>query len=99
MAQVTISGHSDDIIQIEGDIVDEFYPGRDREEPYHLAFSDGTVLTVFYDNDGVWRLFQKKRGRTEFAKTEGDEDSGTDTVTLTGDVDWVLGGQAFARAK
>ncbi len=52
-----VSGASDDLIQIKGDITEEFnhYAG-DNDEGVYLAFSDGTVLKAFRDSDGLWRL-------------------------------------------
>ncbi len=41
-----VFGHSDDLIELEGDLSEEFIGG---EKPCLLIFSDGTVLTIKYD--------------------------------------------------
>ncbi len=46
MKTVTVYGASDDLVEIEGDIRDELYASDNN--PAHLAFSDGTVLSVEY---------------------------------------------------
>lgn len=79
---------------------DEFYPDTDDDNAYHLAFSDGTLLTVLYDGDGFWRITPMVHGTAEYTKheaTDADEDY-TDVVTLTGDICWVVGGTDLAKA-
>jgi hypothetical protein len=49
---ITVYGSSDDLIEIEGAIEEEFSPGDDAI----LAFSNGVLLRINYDNDGVWRI-------------------------------------------
>jgi hypothetical protein len=105
MATVTIYGASDDLIEIDGDIREEFshYPHNDGERCF-LFFSDGTVLSVQYDQDGVWRFATIKTGSAEMTKTDGVPDDGeepdgsepTDRVTLVGDIVWVGIGSAIA---
>jgi hypothetical protein len=51
---VTIYGASDDLIEVEGSIEEEFNVDSDR--PHHLAFPEGSVLKVVYDEDGIWRI-------------------------------------------
>lgn len=102
---VTITGHSDDLIEIEGDIVEEFshMPDSDNEETY-LAFSDGTVLSVAYTNSGLWRINRVKTGQASYEKEEatGPDATYTDKVTLGGpsaqNIYWVVQGK-FAEAS
>lgn len=97
---VTIRGSSDDLIEIEGDIVEEFnhYFRDGEEDTLYLAFSDGTALSVRYDKDGVWRFAGVAHGSSAMEKKEGTEDSGSDHVTLVGDtIRWVLLGEQFAK--
>jgi len=99
--QVTIYGASDDLIEIEGDVNEEFnWPFRDDEDGL-LAFSDGTLLRIKYDKDGIWRLNRVKSGLTYFSKEEGDIEKDTpDKVTLSGyDIKWVVLGKQSAIAK
>lgn len=80
-----IYGSSDDCIEIEGDINDEFYAVND--EPTLLGFSDGTVLEIEYNSDGIWRIAPVYKGSAtynkEFEATNSDSDDYSDVVTLT----------------
>lgn len=97
MAKVTICGASDDLIEIDGDLTDEFNPSND--DPSYLAFSDGTVLRVQYD--GFWRVVRLRTGTAGFEKHEGtDMDTDyTDKVTLTGDLLWVVFGNRLEKIE
>jgi hypothetical protein len=57
-----IYGGSDDLIEICGDIRKEF--NVDSNEPNYLAFSDGTLLKVIYDEEGVWRISKLYEGKS-----------------------------------
>lgn len=82
---ITIYGASDDLIEIEGDIEEEFNWIADDGESRLLAFSDGTLLRVLYDRDGIWRLNKVASGTAQFEKVEGDVEKDTpDKVTLSG---------------
>lgn len=96
---ITIYGASDDLIEIEGVIREEF--NAYDEEENKLAFGDGTVLSVKYDDDGCWRINRVVEGTATYEKKEATDPDGdyTDRVTLTGDVKWVLYGKELARAK
>lgn len=94
---ITIYGASDDLIEIEGDIQEELIFFPDGDESRLLAFSDGTLLRVMYDKDGIWRLTRFAKGLAEFSKVEGDAEADTpDTVTLSGVMIWwvVMGDQS-----
>lgn len=97
---ITIYGASDDLLEVEGAISEEFgvYGEAKDDEPFYVAVSDGTLLEVRYD--GCWRLAQAKAGSCAFSKTEGDPDGDyTDRITLTGDaLSWVVVGTKLARA-
>lgn len=92
---VTVRGASDDLIEIEGDLNEEFSGG---DEPRFLAFSDGTVLTVTYGGEGFWRINQRRKGTAKYDKKEATDivDDYSDTVTLTG-VSWVVCGDRFEK--
>lgn len=49
-----VTGESDDLIEIRGELTEEFnsYDCSDGT----MAFSDGTLLRVDYDQDGIWRF-------------------------------------------
>lgn len=92
MSKVTIYGASDDLIEVEGDLIEEFNPAYDSEGTL-LAFGDGTLLDVRYAHNGVWRITQRAAGSATFEKVEApvdEEDNYSDRVTLTGDLRWVL---------
>ena len=84
MGVVTVYGHSDDLVEIAGDISDEVaYDGGN--EPMLLTFPGGTILSIRYSVSGVWRITPVHAG--EFAckislAVEDDEDNYTDRVTL-----------------
>ncbi len=93
--EVVIRGHSDDIIIVEGaGISEEFYPGAaTAENPTLLVFSEGTIVAVWYDHDGEWRVLPKVQGLSEATRAPPDPEergSYTDTVTLRGEIDWVV---------
>lgn len=99
---VHIYGASDDLVEIDGDIVEEFawYPD-DSDEKRLLAFSDGTVLRIWYDDEGMWRIQQIAKGTAKYehkAATDPDDDY-SDHVNLTGKIDWVVFGEEWARKR
>jgi hypothetical protein len=104
MSKVTIRGHSDDIIYIEGDFREELYykePKTDAKVSRNfLAFGDGTLLSIFYD--GEWRINRKKAGSAIYTKVEANEAGGgsySDIVTLEGDLHWVLFGHEHGMIR
>lgn len=99
MAEIIITGASDDLIEIDGDISEEFnwYP-KNSEDRRFIGISDGTVLSVWYDQDGLWRFQRSSVGRATFTKIEGSvHDDTNDTVSLTTDDNsllmWVVFGE------
>ena len=92
---VTVCGASDDVIEVDGDIYEEFL--HQGEGPALLAFSDGTVLRVVYGQEGVWRITPVAMGTAELAHVFGQQDrEHTDKATLDGDIRWVVYGSAMA---
>ena len=88
MSEVRISGASDDLIEIGGDIIEEFSPA-DTDE-FFIVASDGTALSGVYD--GTWRFTLHTRGSAEMEKREApadDDDDYSDVITLRGDIAWV----------
>ena len=100
--EVMIYGSSGDLIEIDGNIREEFNC-YDEEEPQFLAFSDGSVLSILYDNDGIWKIRQVAVGKAEYSKKEAvnpDSDDYSDRATLKGgNIQWVVYGSAFAYKK
>jgi hypothetical protein len=97
---ITIRGHSDDIVYVEGDITEEFYPRMRDDKPAYLACSDGTLLRITYgaDGSGCWRIVPVRYGTSYYAKREAtDEDEDySDVVTLMGSIAWVAMADQYA---
>ena len=99
MQTITIRGHSDDIVSISGDIREEFNPPYNSDDQSILTFSDGTLLGVKYDDEGIWRIKKIHSGSAQFSKTEGDDPDGnySDKVTLVGEISWVAFGTEYKK--
>lgn len=95
---ITITGASDDLIEIGGAIYEEF-GYHDEDAGDLLGFSDGTLLRIKFDEEGIWRITRLSTGTAAFTLEQQTGEDGTDTATLTGDVAWVLHGSSFARTK
>lgn len=87
--KTTITGASDDLIEVDGAITSEFYATAPDGKDNVLCFSDGTTLAVRYDEDGIWRVELLVKGACEFSIVKGDVDADTfDVATLTGVLQW-----------
>lgn len=99
---ITVYGASDDLIEVEGDIREEFPYHCDDADGDVLAFSDGTVLRIAFTASGVWRITPVVRGSAhlhlEHAE-EDDVDNYSDRATLREGITWVVHGIAHAKAK
>src|SRR6185503_5646294 len=88
-------GASDDLIEIDGDLNEEFSYG-DRPGPGDvLAFSDGTLLGIEYTSHGIWRISPLKQGACELSVIQAvgaDDDRYSDRAILKGDIKWVVHG-------
>lgn len=99
MNKIKVYGSSDDLIEIEGDISEEFNFSPDKSsESRVLAFSDGTLLRIHYDDDAIWRITRMVAGAAKFEKIEGNVQEDTpDIVTLSGaPITWVVLGEQHA---
>jgi hypothetical protein len=86
---IIITGASDDLIEIDGDINEEF-SSYDCENGL-LCVSDGTLISVKYDEDGIWRLTPKYRGSAYKGHELGDVEADTnDKVFLEGTITWIV---------
>lgn len=103
MEELIIYGASDDLIEIESTSfrAEEFNVYPNEDERLILAVSDGTVLRVRYDEDGIWRFTPLVVGSANVdikVCPVDSEDSYTDRVTLTGeDLSWVVLGSEIAK--
>jgi len=95
--RVTVTCASDDLIEIDGDIVDEYAADTRDEAAGHVALSDGTVLRVTYDADGIWRVSRVVAGSADYQHEPGDIEADTfDVATLTGCIRWVMHGDMLS---
>lgn len=81
--KVTIYGCSDDLVEVEGDLAEEF-----NGDDVTLVFGDGTHIHAQYQRDGCWRIDRIKEGTARYAKTfvavDSDSDDYSDRVELEG---------------
>ena len=97
MKTVTIYGSSDDLVEVEGDV-----PGCDEYgtigDPLFVELSNGAAFRVEYTDRGVWTVGQVAVGGSAADGTratkepygEGDDpEPYTETVRVTGPVEWV----------
>ncbi|MCE5221297.1 MAG: hypothetical protein LLF98_08540 [Clostridium sp.] len=54
LSGTVVTGASDDLIEISGELEKEFNAYDCSDET--IAFSDGTLLRVDYDKNGIWRF-------------------------------------------
>jgi len=95
-----VTGASDDLIEIEGDIREEFnhYGADEDDKGVYLGFSDGTVLKAVYDSDGIWRFNLACKGSLYQGKEDGCVvDDTNDVITFVDGIRWVVCGPNFAR--
>lgn len=90
MGKVVIYGASDDCIEVEGDIREEWYSYGVEATAWvdALVFSDGSVVQVEYDRHGVWRAGLRRMGSalaTRDIAPNDDEDNYSDRLTLSQD--------------
>lgn len=92
MNTIKIYGASDDLIEVEGDV-----PGCDEygSEAGVVELSTGDAFRIRYTDDGVWTV-DLIHGDCRSIRIEkvphGDGDDPepyTDTVTITGEIEWV----------
>jgi hypothetical protein len=96
---ITVHGASDDLIEIDGDIVEEF--GAYNPPDSLIAFSDGTVLRVVYSAAGIWRITPVATGSAKLTidQVSEAEPGDSDLATLAGDVSWVVRGSEIAHRE
>lgn len=72
VAELSVFGVSDDCIEIEGAIREEFYV-HDDELGSYVCFSEGTVLKIIYDEKGLWKITRIRKGLAEMWIDEADD--------------------------
>lgn len=90
MSTVKVYGASDDLIEVDGDIREEFSPNIDN--PYHLLFSNGTQVKVEWcpdpsDTPASWAVTIVDVGLNKVRRLKGIDDSGSDADESKGHQD------------
>lgn len=87
---VEIYGHSDDCLEVAGDINEE-YNCFDEEKMY-LGFSNGVVLSVNYNDDGQWvfSVVKNPHNIEVEIKPECDKNDYTQLVIMKDVIFWCL---------
>lgn len=84
-----ITGASDDLIEISGELYEEF--NSYNCDDGRMAFSDGTLLKVEYDQDGIWRFKPIFKGSLYEKKIEGSVgDDTNDEVHFKQGLKWCV---------
>jgi len=110
---VLIYGASDDLIELDGAVCEEFpYEGNRHDHDTTIgdliAFSDGTVIRIAFDGDnrGNWRITPIHRGTATLTVTQvADNDEGsTDRAVLDPGPDgppirWAVHGITYEPAR
>lgn len=89
---ITVYGASDDLIEVEGDITEEF--DIDHGGPI-FVFSDGTVIQIEFSKVGIWRITPMVYGTGALTVVQAplDYDANySDRATLDADIRWVVRG-------
>lgn len=93
---ITVYGASDDLIEIDGDLSEEFSAIDQAPDGDLLAFSTGTVLRIRYGSGGVWRITHVTGPTVPIVQApEDDEDNYSDRATVEG-ATWVVFGSGIA---
>jgi hypothetical protein len=98
---ITVYGHSDDLIEVEGDIHEEFDIDHDGHGKL-FGFSDGTIIQVEWTKVGIWRITPMIKGSGELTIIQApvDDDSNySDRATLDADVRWVMRGSNLVAKR
>lgn len=96
---VTIYGASDDLIEIEGDLEEEF--GAYDSGEMHIAVSTGLLATIAYTDAGFWRIAVLRHGTTNYILSQGRDNlrDPSDRLTIHGQVEWVVVGEHAVKAR
>lgn len=103
---IRVYGASDDLVEVEGDITEEF---PHYGEPVLLAFSEGTILRVVFDRDGIWRITPVFKGKARMTHIicnpdPLDDDEYSDVVHLFDEeldepIQWVALASQYERRR
>jgi hypothetical protein len=85
---IKIYGSSDDLIEIEGDIREEFMFPSEYDTVF-LTFSDGALLNMTYDRNGIWRISPIFCKYWEFWQCPATDDKYSDIASTKSEIQWV----------
>lgn len=93
----TVTGCSDDLIELDGDLYEEF-GGLYSDPRGIIGFSDGTLVKFEYDDDGIWRFKLIVKGELFDHIEQGDVEKDTfDVVHFKDGLKWaVMGTSEYA---
>lgn len=98
---IKVYGVSDDLIEIEGDIKEEFSLGlkESDETGVIICFSCGTLLKIKLEDEGMWRIYVLDKGLANVSHVQGmdSDDDYSDCVTIDSQepIVWVVKGSAY----
>lgn len=100
---IKVYGSSDDLIEVEGDISEEFYASNDK--PNILAVSNGIVLDVSYTSLGMWKISILKNPfednplvQSRLIHVANDpEGNYSDVFFYSGQIDWITYGHEWKQ--
>ncbi len=91
-----VYGASDDLIEIEGDFSAEVNDTQ-ADGTKVLAFSDGSMIEVNYNEAGLWhfdiRIEGTSKPKKTFWATDSDGDNYSDIIEFEGTVAWAVYGE------
>ena len=90
--KITISGMSDDLVLVEGALPGCDEHGHAADGPGYLVASDGSIVSVVFDDEGAWRVALHRAAVAAFTLTqEGDPDGDdhSDVAELVGELAWL----------
>jgi hypothetical protein len=100
---VEVYGASDDLIEVEGDIREEFNILGAPEAGSVLAFSNGVVLRVRFGLEGVWRITPVAGASQEklsiVQAPERDSGNYSDRAFVHDHIEWVVLGSEITHSK
>jgi hypothetical protein len=103
MPYTVLYGASDDCIELEGNINEEFYASTNAadDEGDLLTFSCGLVARILFTREGVWRINVLRADLdVEYTLTPcpaDDEDNYTDRLEIHSLVRWAVFGNSIVN--
>lgn len=103
---VTLYGASDDLIEMDGAIYEEFNPRFEDDGGDLVVFSTGTVARILYNDYGEWRITIVHEGDADLKLVqapESDDSNYSDRLTVTARderlIAWVVVNNQFVLGR